>query len=361
MIHREKSCIRTVSELYQSCIRAALSPPMEPNVCEYQREETIEVRVPRVRAFTASVRVYRPGCFLNIPSCITHERRTQYKTVHQYQEEVVTERVFRCCPGWTAKAVGADKGGRRHAEDEEDSAANTGCLIRAEEEANATSEVTHEGKVYRLVEGRAEEDPANGTHEEELILPRFTLTSVFDDEDADDNGTSHGSTGDATTTEESDATPSPRLPHHRRRHARHRHRPSPSETPALDELPKYHPLHRRRHQFRGDRHHRRHHRHRAPTSRDEDVEANTTILTDYNSNTRRQRSHEKDEGFDAYSYTIILTEGKKGGRRNDDARRPQAGHRAEHVSRVGEVVEAGTGRVYGKCPFMSFHLFSFFL
>lgn len=203
-----------------------------------------------------------------------------------------------------------EKGGKRHAEDEEDNSHNTGCFIR-EEEANDTSEVIHEGKVYRLRDGQEEEeDPANSTSEEELILPKFTLTTIIDEEDADDNGTSQSPADDATTAEQSDASSSPRLFHHRRRHARHRHRPAPSETPSLDALPKYHPLHRRRHQFRGDHHHRRHHRHRAPTSRDEDVEANTTIVTDYNANARRQRSHKKDEGFDAYSYTIILTEGE---------------------------------------------------
>ncbi|XP_069991991.1 uncharacterized protein [Penaeus vannamei] len=293
---------------WRSSLKRA-SEPIKPNVCEYEREETIEVRVPRVRAFTAAVRVYRPGCFLNIPSCITHERRTQYKTVNQFEEEVVTLRIFRCCPGWTTKAVDVDKGGKRHAEDEEDTSYSTGCFIR-EEEANDTSEVIHEGKVYRLRDGGAEveEDAANSTSEEELVLPKFTLTAIIDDEDADDNVTSHNAADDATTAEQSDASSAPRLFHHRRRHARHRHHPAPSETPSLDALPKYHPLHRRRHQFRGDRHHRRHHRHRAPTSRDEDVEANTTIVTDYNANTRRQRSHKKDEGYDAYSYTIILTD-----------------------------------------------------
>lgn len=202
-----------------------------------------------------------------------------------------------------------DKGGKRHAEDEEDTSYSTGCFIR-EEEANDTSEVIHEGKVYRLRDGGAEveEDAANSTSEEELVLPKFTLTAIIDDEDADDNVTSHNAADDATTAEQSDASSAPRLFHHRRRHARHRHHPAPSEAPSLDALPKYHPLHRRRHQFRGDRHHRRHHRHRAPTSRDEDVEANTTIVTDYNANTRRQRSHKKDEGYDAYSYTIILTD-----------------------------------------------------
>lgn len=29
--------------------------------------------------------------------------RTQYKTVPHFEEEVVTLRIFRCCPGWTTK------------------------------------------------------------------------------------------------------------------------------------------------------------------------------------------------------------------------------------------------------------------
>ncbi|XP_033103907.1 uncharacterized protein LOC117106623 [Anneissia japonica] len=78
----------------------SLQPGMA-NVCPYQEVAMVGHRRPCVRAFTRTVKVWRPNCGYSANWCVGYERRTAYYTSYRmvYESNYVTK--YKCCHGWS--------------------------------------------------------------------------------------------------------------------------------------------------------------------------------------------------------------------------------------------------------------------
>ncbi|XP_042876424.1 uncharacterized protein LOC122256034 [Penaeus japonicus] len=310
--------------VFQALLAPALADPQPgmPNVCEYQRKETVDVRVPSVRAFTATVRVYRPGCFLNTPACVTHERRTQYKTVHENRKETVTQSIYRCCPGWDSEITSNEptEGDGEGETDGDGDAEQTGCLLQKTAKDEATS-VTHEGRTYYLVEEKPLRDASTTAASPEGISPL-------------------------------QETPPPTLKSYHRLHEARKttSREAGSSSTVRRHRSHHHQRNRRRHHGHEQRHRARHHKQSRDwalrTSLDPYVRAKTTYKYGNDSRHYRRRTHDpRNDVYDAYSYTIILTD-----RKDKSGRRPggREGDLRAQASRAEEVVTNAPGMSFGE-------------
>ncbi|ROT69836.1 hypothetical protein C7M84_011940, partial [Penaeus vannamei] len=242
--------------------------------------------------------------------------RTQYKTVHQTRKDTVTKSIYRCCPGWDSQKTSNEStegdGDEERVDGGETQAEDAGCSLQKAEGDRATS-VTHEGHTYYLAEEKALRDASTTAASPEglspLQEPLPTLKSYHRLHEA--RKTTSRETGSSSTV---------------RRHRSHHHQRS-----------------RRRHDGHERRHHTRHHKQSrdwAPrSSLDPIVRARTTYKYGNDSRHHRRTTHDpRNDVYDAYSYTIILTDRKdKAGRRTggrDPDLRAQASRAEEVVTSV---------------------------
>ncbi|XP_050713291.1 multiple epidermal growth factor-like domains protein 6 [Eriocheir sinensis] len=350
----------------------------QPNVCRYERAEQVSVRVPSVRAFTASVRVYRPGCYTDKPACIKYEKRTLYRTVYRDQQEERTHALAACCPGWSRSGgndsdVGETEQRRpEHQEEHGGGGGTDGCQYRSPDlPEDGGRDIIHEGKVFRLVhpaQGRenvsgalrrlagaansssmagTQRDATTGTRAlkeprgahpgKETELAGGLVSPVFLDHFPTTRDATKASTVATQTTRRLTHQQGPER--HSRQHSR-RH---------------YHDGARRSSDRRHHRHHQHHRRHndRSLTSRDEGVHVETVYENGSNSN-RYRYSSSGDNGteYDAYSYTIILVNatGKSNEQKAAAGRDQQPGEAVTQVPRPEEAEEdAFRGSSYAAC------------
>lgn len=230
------------------------------------------------------------------------------------------------------------KGRQRHKNESEDE----GCITRMENlPLDGGREIIHEGEIYYMVDnssdgnrtqaggeahqvvdgpGGGETKHRNETSEDQASLAlrqednvNKSVSGKVPEYASDDpltrevhaagvvpHGLRHQPSSGADTTEGTDQRSQNHLPPSTRHPGDH-HRRWASATDAIAQRS------RRRHQGHRRRHHRRH-KGRSLTSRDEDVEVKTTYTSGRNN---RQRYHRNNNTkFDAYSYTIILTDGE---------------------------------------------------
>ncbi|KAG7172605.1 putative multiple epidermal growth factor-like 2 [Homarus americanus] len=293
------------------------------HVCEYQQEERVKVQMPTVHAFTATVRVYRPGCYTNAPACVNYERR-----------------------------------GKDSEQGKTDDTDDGGCSVRTKTSTNSTGQITQDGEIYYLVDNsqdnNANRSDGEGSKKQLLDAPESDeedkvstvqsdhshrgknhnkdvnrekgISEYTNDEPSIRDVAEGGKSSPSVFRRESEVNTHQRpssLTANRRRWNEHHHTQSSltdTTTPSTR------------------RAHRRRHRGRSPSSRDEDVTVETTYTSGRNG--YRHRYNNNETKFDAYSYTIIMTDGKKNGRRREEETKK------EQVSRREENIDAYLGKSY---------------
>lgn len=163
-------------------------------------------------------------------------------------------------------------------------AEDAGCILQQAADGDRTTSITHEGRTYYLVEEKALRDASTTAASPEglspLQEPLPTLKSYHRLHEV--RKTTSRETGSSSTV---------------RRHRSHHQRS------------------RRRHHGHERRHHTRHHKQSrdwAPrSSLDPIVRARTTYKYGNDSRHHRRRTHDpRNDVYDAYSYTIILTDSR---------------------------------------------------
>lgn len=222
---------------------------------------------------------------------------------------------------------GTDNSQQEH----EENGGDDGCQFRSTNPPeHGGREITREGKVFRLVDPTQERHNASDARRRQdgmakdpgkVAADRSPTTNPYEPHSGSEKprrvrlGKEGGSAGNLvspvihdhfpTARDAKNASPLDISTHRRFRH----HRGSQLHTRR----------HRRRHYHDGTRrsigqrnhHHRRRQRDRLLTSRDEGVHAETIYENGSNNNRYRYNSNNDNETeYDAYSYTIILTDGK---------------------------------------------------
>ncbi|KAI8488604.1 hypothetical protein Bbelb_336330 [Branchiostoma belcheri] len=72
----------------------------QPNVCPYQEVAMVGHREPCVRAFTRTVKVWKPNCGSYQDWCVGYERRTAYYTAYRQVYRSTYQTNYRCCQGY---------------------------------------------------------------------------------------------------------------------------------------------------------------------------------------------------------------------------------------------------------------------
>ncbi|XP_078697480.1 multiple epidermal growth factor-like domains protein 6 [Branchiostoma floridae x Branchiostoma belcheri] len=93
--------------LVSACLKGSLANNYQyqlyadqPNVCPYQEVAMVGHREPCVRAFTRTVKVWKPNCGSYQDWCVGYERRTAYYTAYRQVYRSTYQTNYRCCQGY---------------------------------------------------------------------------------------------------------------------------------------------------------------------------------------------------------------------------------------------------------------------